>query len=89
MNTTIPNYLVLKVTIVNPTATKPARVKIQSEHNTKAHKTPVIIPFDTDNGGNISEMALTWLIAKGYNITGTGEGKKCEYIFSDTFKPLV
>lgn len=79
----IPNYHVLKVSFIGPTAYKPARVKITSERFEMAR----IIEYDYEFN-DTRDVAEHWLQVHGFNIIGHGEGKDHYYVITDTFEPL-
>lgn len=83
-NTTkVTNYHVLIVKYIGPGAVKPSRVKIISERFKKS----ITIPYDHECG-NALAVAETFLLMKGYNIVGHGEGKGHMYVITNTFKSL-
>lgn len=78
------NYHIIIIKTLPATNTKPARVKIISER----FETSKIINF-TNEPGTISptlETAEMYLIGKGFQIIGHGEGKDHYYVITDTFK---
>lgn len=82
----IPNFHILTIKVVGPTNTNPAKVKIISERFNQS----VIIPFTNHPSASSPaiDTASIFLQAKGYIITGKGEGKGHMYIITNTFEPL-
>lgn len=87
LNTIIPQFHVISVKYLPVTNKKPSRLRIAS----KRFKNSVIINPDDyrkPNDHNDTDAAINYLKAKGFNITGFGEGVNCMLIFTDTFEPL-
>jgi len=88
LNSPIPtNFHILTIKYVGPGNVQGARVKIISERFEQS----VTFEFDGNNG-NTLEQAEAWLIRKGHNVIGHGEGKGHYYVvcghIDNCFKPL-
>ena len=87
---TLANYHILIIKTLQATNTKPARVCIKSER----FKQSVIMGFsnDADCVSPTIDTAVKYLVSKGFNLIGKGEGADHYYIISTTskhFLPLV
>ncbi len=84
----ILNYHILLVKTLPVTNTQPCRVKLVSER----FKQSKVLHFDNDPGDAAPTMgtAVRYLLSKGFNIIGKGEGEGANhyYIITDTFEPL-
>lgn len=80
------NFHVLQVKHIPGTNYREPRVKVISER----FKQSIYLPYDNDiaSGAPALETAIKHLHAKGFNITGKGEGAQCYYLIVDTFLPL-
>lgn len=85
-STRLQNFHILQISCLGATNYLPSRVRIKSER----FKEYVLIPFDNEPGDHSPTMdsAKRWLISKGFELIGMGEGKDCYYIITDTFEPL-
>lgn len=88
MNTlaTTPNFHILIVSTLPATNTLPARVRIKSER----FKQAIIIPFDheIDTASPTIETAVKYLVSKGFNVIGKGEGSDHYYLITNTFEAI-
>lgn len=74
-----PNYHIIKVKYLGATNFRGSRVKMTSDR----FKQSVTISYDHALN-SIEDMAIVWLAAHGFSVTGGAEG----YIITDTFKGL-
>lgn len=80
------NYHVLIIKYIGPGNYTPSKVKIISERFQQS----ITFSFDRSDidGTYTIDKAQNWLISKGFEVVGTGEGKGHYYLISTTFKPL-
>lgn len=87
LNTIIPAFHVFTVKYLPATNSQPSRLRLRSD---RFQQGVTINPDDYRDERDSSSVtaAVNYLKAKGFNITGFGEGKNCMYVFTDTFEPI-
>jgi hypothetical protein len=76
----ITNYHLITVKYIGPSDVRGSRIKLISERF-ECSKT-----VSYDYATNSYDQAIEWLEKHGFNIIGTAEGDKVNYIITDTFK---
>ncbi len=82
MNNT-PHFHLLTVKYIGPTNSRGSRVKISSDR----FEDSKTIPYDHSFNGALAQ-GHAWAQSHGFNLIGTAEGKRVDYLMTDTFKGL-